>query len=61
MRNKSIISQLLQVWSTDTREIADSGKLRSKKKTKAERKREESDQIWAEIMRDEEELDDDEL
>ena len=54
MRNKSIISQLLQVWSTDTREVADSGKLRSKKKTKAERKREESDQIWAEIMRDEE-------
>ncbi|MBQ1325504.1 MAG: hypothetical protein IIY52_05745 [Solobacterium sp.] len=61
MGNKSIISQLLRIWSTDTREDADSVKPKPRKKTKAERRREESDRIWAEIMRDEEELDDDEL
>ena len=61
MGNKSIISQLLHIWSTDTREDADSVKPKPRKKTKAERRREESDRIWAEIMRDEEELDDDEL
>jgi len=61
MGSKSIISQLLHIWSTDTREDTDSANPKPRKKTKAERRREESDQIWAEIMRDEEELDDDEL
>ncbi len=61
MGNKSITSQLLHIWSTDTREAADSVNPKPRKKTKAERRREESDRIWAEIMRDEEELDDDEL
>ncbi len=61
MQKKSIISQLLRIWSTDTREAADSVNPKPRKKKKADRRKEESDRIWAEIMRDEEELDDDEL
>ncbi len=61
MGNKSLIRQLLHIWSTDTREEADSRNSKPRMKTKTERRREESDRIWTEIMSDEEELDDDEL
>ena len=45
----------------ETKSVSKPSKPKSKKKTRAERRKEESDAIWAAIMRDEEELDDDEL